>query len=57
VSNTPHFSNPGANVSNLSLNNDESVRELNGFTQITGASSPSRLIDKRYMRFGLRFSF
>jgi hypothetical protein len=57
VSNTPHFSNPGANVSNLSLNNDGSIRALNGFTQITGTSAPSRLIDERYMRFGLRFSF
>jgi hypothetical protein len=57
ATNTPHFSNPGANVSNLSLNSDGTVRSLGGFTQITGVSAPSRLTDERYLRLGLRISF
>ncbi len=57
LTNTPHFSNPGANVSNLSLNSDGSVKSLNGFTQITSTSAPSRLVDERFFRFGLRISF
>ena len=55
--NTPHFSNPAANVSNMSLNSDGSIRNLGGFTQITGTSAPSRLTDERFFRFGLRISF
>jgi hypothetical protein len=55
--NTPHFGNPGANVSNLQLNPDGSVRSLGGFTQITGVSAPSRITDERYFRFGLRIGF
>ena len=57
LTNTPHFSTPGTNVSNLQLNNDGSIRNLNGYDQITGVSAPSRLTDERYFRFGLRFSF
>ncbi len=57
LSNTPHFSNPGANVSNLQLNPDGSVKNLNGYDQITGTSAVSRLIDERYFRFGLKLSF
>jgi hypothetical protein len=55
--NTPHFSNPGANVSNLNLNSDGTVRSLGGFTTITGVSAPSRLTDERYLRLGLRIGF
>ncbi len=57
LTNTPHFSNPGANVSNLQLNPDGTIRSLGGFTQITGVSAPSRLTDERYFRFGLRIGF
>ncbi|WP_162180000.1 TonB-dependent receptor [Bryobacter aggregatus] len=57
ATNTPHFSNPGANVSNLQLNPDGSVRNLGGFTQITSVSAPSRLTDERYFRFGFRLGF
>ena len=57
ATNTPHFANPGANVSNLSLNSDGSVRSLGGFSTITGVSAPSRLTDERYLRLGLRISF
>jgi hypothetical protein len=52
VSNTPHFANPGANVSNY-----VSPTNLGGFSQITGTQNPSRLLDQRYFRFGLRFMF
>ena len=56
--NTPHFSNPGANVSNLILNGDGSVRNLGGFSTITSTSSLGREgIDERQVRFGLRISF
>ena len=30
VSNTPHFSNPNANISNVTFNADGSIRALNG---------------------------
>lgn len=57
ITNTPHFANPGGNVSNMSLNSDGTVRALGGFTQITSTSAPSRLVDERFFRFGLRISF
>jgi len=50
--NTPHFNNPGANVSSLILNADGTIRSLNGFTEITSARD-----DSRQFRFGLRFTF
>ena len=56
VSNTAHFANPsGANVSNMSLNADGSLRALNGFGQITATAPLGRIIDQRYFRFSLRF--
>jgi hypothetical protein len=58
TSNTPHFAQPGANVSNLSLNPDGSVRALNGFTQVTATSNGAREgIDERQFRLALRLSF
>jgi hypothetical protein len=58
ASNTPHFANPSANVSNLQLNPDGTVKNLGGFTQITGVFSGSREgIDQRGFRFALRVSF
>lgn len=57
VSNTPHFSNPGANVSNLQLNSDGSVKSLNGYDQITSVNPSSRTIDERYFRLGVHFKF
>lgn len=58
ASNTPHFANPGANVSNLLLNNDGSIRNLGGFSTITSTLSLGREgIDERQVRFGLRLSF
>jgi hypothetical protein len=52
VTNTPHFNNPGTNVSNLQLSPDGSVASLRGFSEITSA-----LDDERQVRFGLRISF
>jgi hypothetical protein len=57
ISNTPHFANPASNVSNLQLNADGSVKNLNGFDTITAVNPLGRLIDPRYFRFGLRVSF
>ena len=50
--NTPHFNNPGANVSNMTLNTDGSIRSLNGYTEITSAQP-----DERQIRLGVRISF
>ncbi len=41
ATNTPHFSNPAANVANLQLNPDGTVRNLNGFGVITSARTAS----------------
>jgi hypothetical protein len=57
LSNTPHFGNPGSNVSNLSLNPDGSVKSLGGFSQITTQVPLGRIIDPRYFRFGMRVQF
>jgi hypothetical protein len=50
---TPRFNNPGSNVSNLQFNPDGSIRNLNGFTEITGVVGGS----ERQLRLGLRFGF
>lgn len=56
--NTPHFANPGTNVSNLQLNANGTVRNLGGFTEITDTANTGRDgIDERVFRFGLRLSF
>lgn len=52
ATNTPHFNNPGANVSNALFNQDGTVNRLNGYTEISSA-----LPDQRQLRFGLRVSF
>lgn len=60
ATNTPHFGNPSANVSNLQLNPDGSVRNLGGFMTITTLSpiAASREgIDERLFRFGLHLRF
>ena len=56
--NTPHFSNPGTNVSNMQLNPDGSIKNLAGYDQITSTTATGRDgIDERQFRFGLRLSF
>ena len=58
ATNTPHFANPGNNVSNLQLNADGSIRALGGYTEITGLANTGRDgIDERVFRFGLRIGF
>ena len=55
---TPHFSNPGANVSNLVLNSDGSVKNLAGFAQVTSVTNNGRDgIDQRQFLLMLRVSF
>jgi hypothetical protein len=48
---TPHFNNPGGNVSNLQLNPDGTVRNLNGFAEVTSAYG------ERQARLGVRFGW
>jgi hypothetical protein len=50
--NTPHFGNPGTNVSNMQLNADGTIRNLGNFMSVTSAVS-----DERNFRFALRISF
>jgi hypothetical protein len=54
VTNTPQFSNPGANRSSLRLNPDGSIRDLNGYTEITSTSGTK---SERVVRVGIRFGF
>jgi hypothetical protein len=51
VLNTAHFNNPGGNVSNLQLNPDGTVRNLNGFAEVTGAYG------ERQLRLGMRLGW
>jgi hypothetical protein len=56
--NTPHFNNPGTNVSNMQLNPDGTIRNRAGYTEITSTAGTGREgIDERVFRFGLRISF
>jgi carboxypeptidase family protein/TonB-dependent receptor-like protein len=58
ATNTPHFSNPGSNVSNLQLNPDGSIRNLGGYTEITSTTGTGREgVDERVFRLGLRLRF
>jgi Carboxypeptidase regulatory-like domain/TonB dependent receptor len=52
ATNTPHFNNPGNNVSNMRLNADGTVNTLGGFTEITSARP-----DERQVRVGVRIAF
>jgi hypothetical protein len=53
VTNRPRFNNPGANVSNLQLNPDGSIADLNGYAVITGTQDGS----ERQIRFGARLGW
>ena len=57
LSNTPHFANPGNNVSNASFNADGTVRSLGGFGVVTQTAPLGRTIDQRFLRFALRLAF
>jgi hypothetical protein len=54
VTNTPHFGNPGSNRSSLQLNPDGTIRNLNGYTEITSTSGSK---SERQVRLGIRFGF
>ena len=54
VTNTPQFANPGSNRSSLQLNPDGSIRNLNGYTEITGTSGTK---SERLLRVGIRLGF
>ena len=60
VTNTPHFANPGSDVSAMSLNPNGTIRALGGFSEIT-ATNANNLgrgeSDERIFRLGLRISF
>jgi hypothetical protein len=51
VTNTPQFNNPSATVSSASRNPDGSIRALNGYGEITGATG------ERQFRFAAKFTF
>jgi hypothetical protein len=56
--NTPHFANPGGNVSNMVKNPDGTVKDLAGYAQIQSVANTGRDgIDERQFRFLLRLSF
>jgi hypothetical protein len=56
LANTPHFANPGANVSNMDVTGG--VVKTNGFAEITGVTNLARDgIDERQFRLGLRLRF
>ena len=51
VTNTPQFNNPGATVSSITRNADGSIKALNGYTEITGATG------ERQARFAAKITF
>ncbi|HET8548819.1 MAG TPA: TonB-dependent receptor [Bryobacteraceae bacterium] len=56
VSNTPHFSDPSGNISNLRLYPDGTFRS--GVFEVAGVRNTGREgVDERVFRFGLRFGF
>jgi hypothetical protein len=56
ATNTPHFSNPSGNISNLVTNPDGTFRS--GVFEVTGVRNTGREgIDERMFRFGLRLGF
>jgi hypothetical protein len=54
VTNTPHFGNPGTNRSNLRLNPDGTIRDLNGYAVITSTTGSK---SERQLRLGVRLGF
>ncbi|MBI3470308.1 MAG: TonB-dependent receptor, partial [Candidatus Solibacter usitatus] len=56
--NTPHFNNPGTNVSSFNPEITDPLRRYGGFTEITGTTGIGRDgIDERQFRIGIRISF
>lgn len=58
LTNRPTFANPSeTNVSNLQLNPDATVRNLNGFGVINTTAHVGREYSERYVRLGMRLTF
>jgi hypothetical protein len=57
VTNTPHFSNPSSNISNVVFSPDGSVTNLGGVGAITNTTRVGRQYDERELRLGVRFAF
>ena len=58
LTNRPTFANPSdTNVSNLQLNPDGTVRDLNGFGVINTTAHVGREYSERYVRLGMRLGF
>ncbi len=58
LTNTPHWSTPGTNVSDMQLNADGTVRSLNGYSEITSVRNSGREAgDQRELKLGLRLTF
>lgn len=57
VSNTPHFSNPNANISNVVFAADGTITNLGGVGGITSTDRTGRQYDEREWRLGARFGF
>ncbi len=56
--NTPHFANPGTNVSDFNPNVADPRLRFRGYTEVTGIANTGREgIDERLFRLGLRVSF
>ena len=55
----PHFNNPGARMHFECVHRKPmaSITALNGYSQITTLNPLGRLLDARYFRFGVRFTF
>ncbi len=58
LTNRPHLANPSnLNVSNLQLNADGTVANLNGFGVINTTQNAGREFAERYARVGIRLTF
>ncbi len=59
ATNTPHFSNPSGNVSNMVLNGDGTIKSLGGYTAIssTNGGFGREGIDQRQLQVGLKLRF
>jgi hypothetical protein len=56
--NTPHFGNPGLNVSNMLLNGNGSIASLGGYTTITSTKGTGRDgIDQRVLQLAVHIRF
>jgi hypothetical protein len=57
VTNTPHFGNPNATISNATFAPDGTITALNGVGSINSTVRTGRQYDERELRIGVRFAF